>query len=102
LRLERGTERVGRLLWLDRLPPEHEDLAQAVRSALLPEDSQVPGFEGLVMPELAAANEGGALADQGLQPGGHIGPHELSQRLGAGGERLTTCPIISPIAGANG
>ena len=59
----------------------------------------MPGFEGLVMPELAAANEGSALADQGLQPGDHIGPYELSRRLG---ERLTTCPIISPIAGANG
>ena len=35
---------VGRRLWLDRLPPEHEDLAQALRSALLPRDSQVPEF----------------------------------------------------------
>lgn len=76
---------VGRRLWLDRLPPEHEDLAQALRSALLPKDSQVPGFEGLVLPGLAAANEGRALADQGLQPGDHIGPYELDRRLGAGG-----------------
>jgi serine/threonine protein kinase/tetratricopeptide (TPR) repeat protein len=76
---------VGRRLWLDRLPPEHEDLAQALRSALLPKDSQVPGFEGLVWPELAAANEGSALADEGLQPGDHVGPYELSRRLGAGG-----------------
>ena len=76
---------VGRRLWLDRLPPEHEDLAQALRSALLPKDSQVPGFEGLVLPELAAANEGRALTDQGLQPGDHIGPYELDRRLGAGG-----------------
>ena len=57
-------------------PPEHEDLARALRSALLPEDSQVPGFEGLVLRELAAANEGSVLADQGLQPGDHIGPYE--------------------------
>ena len=76
---------VGRRRWLDRLPPEHEDLAQALRSALLPKDSQVPGFEGLVLPELAAANEGRALADQGLRPGDHIGPYELDRRLGAGG-----------------
>ena len=32
-----------------------------------------------------AANEGSALADQGLQPGDHIGPYELRRRLGAGG-----------------
>jgi hypothetical protein len=66
-------------------PPEHEDLAQALRSALLPKDSQVPGFEGMVLPELAAANEGSALGYQDLQPGDLIGPYELSRRLGAGG-----------------
>jgi serine/threonine-protein kinase len=76
---------VGRRLWLDRLPPEHEDLARALRSALLPRDSQVPGFEGRVLPGLAAANEGRALGDQGLQPGDHVGPYELDRRLGAGG-----------------
>ena len=38
-----------------------------------------------MLPELAAANEGRALADQGLQPGDHIGPYELDRRLGAGG-----------------
>jgi hypothetical protein len=71
---------------------------------LLPKDSQVPGFEGLVLPELAAANEGRALADQGLQPGDHIGPDELDPRLGAGGmvSRSRRGRIISPVAGANG
>jgi serine/threonine protein kinase/Tfp pilus assembly protein PilF len=77
---------IERRLWLERLPPEHEDLAQALRHALLPEDSQARGFKELVMlPKLAAANEASALAARGLKPGDHIGPYELGQRLGAGG-----------------
>ena len=52
-------------------------MPQALRSALRPGGSQVPGFEGLVLPDILAANEGTALADQG--------PYELSRRLGAGG-----------------
>jgi len=77
---------VERRLWLERLPPEHEDLAQALRHALLPEDSQARGFKELVMlPKLVAANEASASAARGRKPGDHIGPYELSQRLGAGG-----------------
>jgi len=64
-------------------PQEHEDLIQALRSALLPEDPPVADFDGLVLPELAAANKGSALADQCLQPGDRIGPYELSERRGA-------------------
>jgi hypothetical protein len=45
----------------------------------------VPGFEGLVLTQIAAANEGTAWTDQGLYPGDYFGPYELSRRLGAGG-----------------
>jgi serine/threonine protein kinase/predicted Zn-dependent protease len=77
---------VERRLWLERLPPEHEDLAQALQHALLPEESQARGFDELAMlPKLAATNEASGLAARGLQPGGHIGPYELTRRLGAGG-----------------
>jgi len=40
----------------------------------------VSGFDGLALPELAAAGKGSALADQCLQPGDRISPYELSER----------------------
>ncbi len=71
-----------------------------------------------MLPELAPANKGSALADQCLQPGDRFGPSELSQSLAAhcvihcnikpstilvdeaGQMVLASDPINSPVAGA--
>jgi len=60
---------------LTEYPQEHEDLILALISAVLPRASSGVGFDELVLPELAAANKGSALADQCLQPGDRPGPN---------------------------
>jgi serine/threonine protein kinase/tetratricopeptide (TPR) repeat protein len=63
----------GRRLWLADLSPEHQDLAQALRAALLPADTDGPPLHSLeLLPGL-------------LQPGTHVGPYELLRSLGSGG-----------------
>jgi serine/threonine protein kinase len=77
---------VGRRLWLERLSPEHEDLAPALRRALLPGDSQTAGSEKLLkLPQLGSIAGAHALPASGLQPGVRVGPYELIRRLGVGG-----------------
>ena len=77
---------VGRRLWLARLSPEYQDLAPALRSALLPETSQPADSNGLVMqPKLDSADESAVRAANLLQPGARVGPYELIRPLGAGG-----------------
>jgi serine/threonine protein kinase len=74
----------GRRLWLDRLSPEYQDLAAALRRALLEGDSQSADAKGLgTFPRFGSARE--ACAASGLQPGARIGPYELIRLLGAGG-----------------
>lgn len=74
----------GRRAWLDSLPPEHRDLAPALREALLPEEAQAANLQAMMtLPKLGAADE--APAASGLQPGARVGPYELIRLLGAGG-----------------
>jgi serine/threonine protein kinase/TolB-like protein/Flp pilus assembly protein TadD len=75
-------DEAARRRWLADLSPEHQDLAQALRAALLPDatrSAEVRSF--LQMPqelrEVAAA--------VGLQPGANVGPYVLLRSLGAGG-----------------
>jgi eukaryotic-like serine/threonine-protein kinase len=76
----------GRRLWLERLSPEHQDLAPALRQALLSGDSQAASCKGLLtLPKLGSASEASVLAASGLQPGTRVGPYELIRPLGAGG-----------------
>jgi serine/threonine protein kinase len=76
----------GRRLWLERLSPEHQDLAPALRQALLPGDSQAAGCIGLLaLPRLRSADESSVPAESGLRPGARVGPYELIEALGAGG-----------------
>jgi serine/threonine protein kinase/Tfp pilus assembly protein PilF len=76
----------GRRLWLERLSPEYQDLASALRSALLPEDSQAAASQALeTLPKLGSAEAAEGLAANGLQPGARVGPYELIRPLGAGG-----------------
>ena len=76
----------GRRLWLERLSSDHRDLAPALWSALLPDDSQAAASKRLAtMPKLGFADEASAIATNGLQPGARVGPYELIRLLGAGG-----------------
>jgi serine/threonine protein kinase len=75
-----------RRLWLDRLSPDYQDLAPALRRALLPEDSHIARSDGLLrLPKLASEDEVSALAANRLEPGTRVGPYELIRTLGAGG-----------------
>jgi eukaryotic-like serine/threonine-protein kinase len=71
----------GRCAWLEALPQEHQDLAQALRDALLPGDAQLAEIEKLAaLPEL-----GTAPSASGLQIGARVGPYQLIRPLGGGG-----------------
>jgi serine/threonine protein kinase/Tol biopolymer transport system component len=72
--------------WLERLSPEYRELAQYLREALLPEDSQIPELKSLsTLPKLGAADHEGPVGASGLQTGARLGPYELIRLLGAGG-----------------
>ena len=76
----------GRRAWLETLSPEYQDLAQHLREALLPEDSQAAVSRSpLTLPKLVFAQDAGAAPAIGLQPGARVGPYELIRALGAGG-----------------
>jgi serine/threonine-protein kinase len=72
--------------WVERATQEHPDLAAALREALLPGAAQAADLKALMsLPKLGAADEAGAPAASGLQPGACVGPYELIRLLGAGG-----------------
>src|ERR1700733_2109883 len=76
----------GRRAWLEALPAEHGDLAQALRDALLPGEAQLAELEKLAArPALGSATEAGAPSASGLQIGARVGPYQLIRPLGAGG-----------------
>src|SRR6202167_6281744 len=77
----------ARRAWLEHLAPEDQDLAPALRQALLPEEEQVKHLQALMsLPKLgAAADELNAPGASGLQSGTRVGPYELVRLLGAGG-----------------
>src|SRR5580692_8243013 len=75
----------GRRAWLEALPAEHQELAQTLREALLPEEAQGAALEPLSAQAAAGfANLSGVGASR-LQPGARVGPYELIRPLGAGG-----------------
>ncbi len=72
--------------WLERLSPEYRELAQHLREALLPGDSQAAELKSLsTLPKLGAADHDGPVTATGLQSGARMGPYELIGLLGAGG-----------------
>jgi len=75
-----------RRAWLEALPTEHQDLAQALRDALLPGEAQLAKLEKLAaLPELGAPTRAVPPSALGLQSGARVGPYQLIRRLGAGG-----------------
>jgi serine/threonine protein kinase/Tol biopolymer transport system component len=76
----------GRRAWLAALPAEHQELAQTLREALLPDEAQGAGLEPLSPQAMAAlADLSGGTRASLLQPGARVGPYELIRPLGAGG-----------------
>jgi len=79
-------DEADRRAWLEKQSTEYPDLAQHLREALLPQDSQAAHCKSpLTLPGLAFAQEASAAPASGLQPGARVGPYELIRLLGAGG-----------------
>src|SRR6202790_3321863 len=79
-------DEAGRRAWLDALPAEHQDLAQALRDALLPGDARVADVSALgSLPKFGAGDVPSEVLASGLQPGACVGPYQLIRLLGAGG-----------------
>ena len=76
----------ARRAWLEALSAEHQDLAQALRQALLPQDFDASDLEApQTLPKFDFADAAGVLSGCGLQAGARVGPYELIRPLGAGG-----------------
>jgi serine/threonine protein kinase len=76
----------ARRIWLATLAPEYQDLAPALRKALLPGDFQGTGSNALLtLPKLGPAGEAGDSLAGKLQMNARIGPYELIRLLGTGG-----------------
>jgi serine/threonine protein kinase len=75
-------DEAGRLRWLESLSPEFQDLAQALRAALLPDATRSAELESFL--EISPSLQDVDLAN-GLQPGANVGPYELLRPLGQGG-----------------
>ena len=75
-------DEAARRRWLADLSPEYQDLAQALRAALLPDATKSAEFQSFLEmpPDLQDVD-----AASGLQPGANVGPYELLRSLGAGG-----------------
>jgi eukaryotic-like serine/threonine-protein kinase len=75
-------DEAGRRLWLVNLSPEYQDLAQALRAALLPDATKSAEVQSFLemLPDVRHLD-----AAVGLQPGAKVGPYELIRSLGAGG-----------------
>ena len=74
----------GRRAWLDRLLPEHQDVADVLRKALLPENAAGLTFMA-TSAKLDFNDQTSLLAASGMKPGARVGPYELLRPLGAGG-----------------
>jgi eukaryotic-like serine/threonine-protein kinase len=80
-------DKAARRAWLESLPPEHCDLADALQQSLLPEAAHAAHLEALMgLPQLAAAADASQVPHAiGLQSGARLGPYQLLRLLGAGG-----------------
>lgn len=75
----------GRLLWLERLAPEHLPLEAALRQALLSTTDSTSGLIGLeTLPKIGARPER-CVPAASLRPGEQVGPYRLQRLLGVGG-----------------
>ncbi len=77
-------DEAGRQAWLDALESQDQDIAEALREALLLDGT---GSErGLsTLPKVGSDDQAGSDAASGLKPGARVGPYELIKPLGSGG-----------------
>jgi WD40 repeat protein/serine/threonine protein kinase len=77
-------DEVGRREWLASLGAEDQDIAAALREALLLNST---GMEGALstLPKVGADGDAGQGTERGLKAGARFGPYELIRPLGAGG-----------------
>jgi serine/threonine protein kinase/TolB-like protein len=76
-------DEAARRRWLADLSPEYQELAQALRAALLPDATRSAEVQSFleVLPDLREVDD----AAVGLEPGANVGPYVLLRSLGAGG-----------------
>ena len=76
----------GRRAWLERLAPEHMDIAPTLRRVLLPDESDIAAVQELdTLPKLGYDGDVTHHESPGVKIGGRLGPYELIRRLGVGG-----------------
>src|SRR6204780_4061626 len=75
-------DETGRRRWLENLSPEYQDLAQALRAALLPDATRSAELDSFLGNSPSLQDDDAA---SGLQPGAKVGPYELIRSLGRGG-----------------
>jgi serine/threonine protein kinase len=75
-------DEADRRRWLADLPPEYQDLAEALRAALRPDATKSAEFQSFLEMPPDLQNVDSA---SGLQPGANVGPYVLLRSLGAGG-----------------
>jgi serine/threonine protein kinase/tetratricopeptide (TPR) repeat protein len=75
----------GRRRWLERLPPEYQDLFSPLCQALLPEFYLSADGRNFATFLESADEHAGRVEPTGLQPGDRVGPYELIRLVGAGG-----------------
>ena len=75
-------DEAARRRWLAQLSPEYQDLAQALRAALLPDATKSAEIQGFLRrpTDLEEVDAAGA-----LQAGANVGPYVLLRSLGQGG-----------------
>jgi eukaryotic-like serine/threonine-protein kinase len=75
-------DETGRRRWLESLSPEYQDLAQALRAALLPDATRSAELDSFLgsSPSFEPDDAAG-----GMQAGANVGPYELIRSLGQGG-----------------
>jgi serine/threonine protein kinase/Flp pilus assembly protein TadD len=76
-------DEAGRREWLEALSPDHQDIAEVLRKALLPGGTGTQDALG-TLPKVGSDDEAGSAAS-GLKPGMRVGPYELIKPLGVGG-----------------
>jgi len=79
-------DEAGRRAWLATLPNEYQELAGALRQALLGDDYPATDVARLhTLPKIIFEKDESGGPNSALRPGERVGPYELSRLLGAGG-----------------